>query len=56
MTNVQKQAKIVLQSMHESVKAELDKKKRLGQYAVIWKDGKVDYLFKNDDNKKDTAK
>lgn len=56
MTKTQQQAKVILQSLHESVKAELDKKKRLGQYAVIWKDGKVDYLFKEDDNKKDTAK
>ncbi len=56
MTKAQQQAERVMQSMHESVKAELDKKKRLGQYAVIWKDGKVDYLFKENDNKKDTVK
>jgi len=56
MTEAQQQAKKVLRSMHESVKAELDKKKRLGQYAVIWKDGKVDYLFKKDNNNQDTEK
>lgn len=31
---------LVLETLQEAVKHALDKKKRLGQYAVIWKDGK----------------
>ena len=30
----------VLESLQKAVKQTLDKKKRLGQYAVIWHDGK----------------
>ena len=55
MTKAQQQAKIVMQSMHESVKAELDKKERLGQYAVVWEDGEVTYLFKENIKTKDAT-
>jgi len=47
MTKIQQQANKVLKSLKSSVKAELDKKKRLGQYAVVWENEKVTYLFKN---------
>jgi len=47
---VQQQAKIVMKSIHKSVEIALDKKKRLGQYAVVWENKKVSYLFKDKEN------
>ncbi len=41
MTNVQKQAQKALESLSKSVREALDRKRRLGQYAVIWRDNKV---------------
>ncbi len=51
MTKIQQQAEKVLQSLNKSVTTELDKKKRLGQYAVVWRKGKVTYLFNKDNNR-----
>ena len=51
MTKTQKQAKTILQSLKTSVKAALDRKKRLGQYAVVWEKGEVVYLFKENQKK-----
>jgi len=31
---------IVLESLRKAVEQALDRKKRLGQYAVVWQDGK----------------
>jgi len=52
MTKTQQQAKEILNSLTESVNAALDKKKRLGQYAVVWKKGEITYLFGKDNNRK----
>jgi len=52
MTKAQRQAKEILHSLTESVNAALDKKKRLGQYAVVWKKGEITYLFDKDNNRK----
>lgn len=35
-----KEGQLVLETLHKAVKQTLDKKKRLGQYAVTWHDGK----------------
>jgi glucose-6-phosphate 1-dehydrogenase len=55
MTKIQQQAEKVLKSLNKSVTAELDKKRRLGQYAVVWKNGKVAYLFKENIETKDAT-
>ena len=49
MTEIEKKAEIILRSLNKSVQEALDKKKRLGQYAVVWRDKKVVRLFENDD-------
>ncbi|HEY9281329.1 MAG TPA: hypothetical protein VIP51_14755 [Eoetvoesiella sp.] len=37
----------VLESLQKSVTKALDRKRRLGQYAVVWKDGKPFYIGPN---------
>lgn len=32
---------LVLDALRKAVARELDRKRRLGQYAIIWKDGRV---------------
>lgn len=49
MTAIQEQAKKVMDSLNKSVDEALDRKRRLGQYAVIWQDGKVVRLFEEND-------
>lgn len=34
----------MLESLHQAVGNALEKKRRLGQYAVVWKDGKPVFL------------
>ena len=34
------EGRVVLEALRRAVTQALDKKKRLGQYAVIWRDGK----------------
>lgn len=36
-----------LESLRSSVAKALDRKRRLGQYAVVWKDGKSVYIGPN---------
>ena len=48
MTEIEKKAEIALSSLNKSVHEVLDKKKRLGQYAVVWHGKKVVRLFEND--------
>ncbi|MFT0532570.1 hypothetical protein ACMHYJ_07000 [Castellaniella hirudinis] len=36
-----------LESLRNSVAKALDRKRRLGQYAVVWKDGKSVYIGPN---------
>ncbi|NCP04677.1 MAG: hypothetical protein GW861_15050 [Deltaproteobacteria bacterium] len=41
-----KEAQVVLEALRQAISKDLDRKRRLGQYAVVWKDGaptKVDY-------------
>jgi len=35
-----KESMVVLESLQKAVARALDRKKRLGQYAVVWQDGK----------------
>jgi hypothetical protein len=51
MTKIQQQAYTAVESLNKSVKATLDTKKRLGQYAVVWKNGKVVHLFDEKNHK-----
>lgn len=37
----------VLECLRAAVREALDRKRRLGQYAVVWKDGKVTYIGPN---------
>ena len=53
MTAIQEQAQKVMDSLNRSVEEALDKKRRLGQYAVVWQDGKVVRLFEADDSTSD---
>lgn len=46
MTKIQQQAQDAVNSLNKSVHDVLDRKKRLGHYAVIWQDGKIVHLFK----------
>ena len=41
MTDIQEQARLVLDSLNKSVSEALDRKRRLGQYAVFWENGKI---------------
>ena len=48
MTEIEEKAELVLSSLNRSVREALDRKKRLGQYAVVWRDEKVVRLFEDD--------
>lgn len=48
MKDIEEHAKKVLDSLARSVREALERKRRLGQYAVIWQDGKVVRLFDED--------
>jgi len=39
-TTPSNEGQVALEALQKAVKQALDKKKRLGQYAVIWQDGK----------------
>ena len=47
------ESRIALESLKQSVAEALDKKKRLGQYAVISKNGKIIKLFTEETKDKD---
>lgn len=50
MTEIEKKAEAALNSLNKSVREALDKKRRLGQYAVVWRNKKIVRLFeKNQD-------
>ena len=40
----------ILESLTRAVTQELDRKKRLGHYAVIWEDGKPTFIGENQPN------
>ncbi len=42
----------MLEALQVAVNKALEKKKRLGQYAVVWKDGKPIFLNRNSESKK----
>ncbi len=42
-----------LESLRNSVAKALDRKRRLGQYAVVWKDGKSVYIGPNPPDRKE---
>lgn len=48
MTAIQEQAQKVMDSLTKSVGEALERKRRLGQYAVIWEEGKVIRLYDED--------
>jgi hypothetical protein len=39
-TTPSKEGQVALETLQKAVRQTLEKKKRLGQYAVIWQDGK----------------
>lgn len=47
MTLYNEEDRKVLESLQKSVNKALDRKRRLGQYAVVWKDGKPFYIGPN---------
>lgn len=44
-----------LESLRSAVAKALDRKRRLGQYAVVWKDGKSAYIGPNPPEPKQTT-
>lgn len=40
-TTPSKESQIILDSLQKAVTQALEKKRRLGQYAVVWRDGKA---------------
>lgn len=47
MTLYNEEDRKVLESLQKSVTKALDRKRRLGQYAVVWKDNKPFYIGPN---------
>lgn len=45
-----------LESLRSSVAKALDRKRRLGQYAVVWKDGKSVYIGPNPPDSKESTR
>ncbi|MGE4124522.1 MAG: hypothetical protein AB7E59_04585 [Pusillimonas sp.] len=45
-----------LESLRNSVAKALDRKRRLGQYAVVWKDGKSVYIGPNPPDSKEATR
>lgn len=52
MTTIQRRAQQALECLQKAVDETLDRKRRLGQYAVVWKDGKVVRLFDEEERDK----
>ena len=49
------ESQILLSTLKDAVHHALEKKKMLGQYAVVWKNGQASIIdFKNIDRKNDT--
>jgi len=44
------EGQLALDALQRAVKNALDKKKRLGQYAVIWQDGKTKIIDFSEEN------
>lgn len=52
MTDTERRAQSAMDSLRRSVHEALDKKRRLGQYAVIWQDDKVVRLFEEEEEQR----
>jgi len=44
MENMTPDVLIILESLKKAVAETLDRKQRLGQYAVVWRDGKPEFI------------
>jgi len=55
MSTIEQQAQQALESLQKSVTEALDRKRRLGQYAVVWEDGKVVRLFDEETGRKEAG-
>ena len=53
MTDIEQEVQEAMDCLKESVEEALDRKRRLGQYAVVWQDGKVVRLFEEEEKQKD---
>ena len=53
-TTPSKEAQLALDALQKAVKNALEKKKRLGQYAVIWQDGKPKIIAPNEQHQAGT--
>ncbi len=51
MTEIEKKAETALSSLNKSVHEALDKKRRLGQYAVVWRNKKVTRIIGPDQSR-----
>lgn len=47
MTTLSPHGQQALEALRRAVAKALDRKRRLGQYAVVWKDGKITYIGEN---------
>jgi len=56
MTDIQKQAKVIKESLAKAVAEALERKRRLGQYAVILRDGKPYRLLPDESRASETVK
>nr|WP_299246379.1 hypothetical protein [uncultured Halomonas sp.] len=50
MKVLSEEALLALESLQETVNETLERKRKLGQYAVVWRDGKIEYLGKKPSN------
>ncbi|MDA3902917.1 MAG: hypothetical protein PF441_05655 [Desulfuromusa sp.] len=50
-----KESQILLESLQKAVAQTLEKKRRLGQYAVIWKDGKPAVMGEDEQNSTESS-
>lgn len=56
MTERHEDDRKLLESLRNSVAKALDRKRRLGQYAVVWKDGKSVYIGPNPPDSKESMR
>jgi len=49
------EGQLALEALQRAVKNALDRKKRLGQYAVIWQDGKPKIIDFSEENQRETT-
>jgi hypothetical protein len=54
-TTPSKEALLALDALQKAVKNALEKKMRLGQYAVIWQDGKPKIIAPNEQHQEEAS-